>query len=71
MVDTASGVGCVEPGVTPFEESSGDGDDEPDIDHTPRELLCYIIFITVYNLSQADKHPAHTKYYVHFLILRT
>jgi hypothetical protein len=27
--------GCVEPGVvTPFEENTGDGDDESDVDHT-------------------------------------
>jgi hypothetical protein len=29
-----SGVDCIELGVTPFEEDTGDGDDEPDVDHT-------------------------------------
>ena len=34
VFDGASGVDCVELGVTPFEENTGDGDDEPDVDHT-------------------------------------
>ena len=29
MFDGVSGVDCVELGVTPFEENTGDGDDEP------------------------------------------
>ena len=38
VLDSASCVGCVEPDVTPFEESTGDGDDEPDVHMSSRGI---------------------------------
>ena len=39
MFDSVSGVGCLEQPVTPFERTTGDGDDESDVGHThgPRD----------------------------------
>ena len=34
VFDGVSGVDCVEPDVTPFEENTGELDDEPGVDRT-------------------------------------
>ena len=34
VFDSVRGVGCVEQPVTPFERTTGDGDDECEVEHT-------------------------------------